>query len=48
MHHLELEGLADHETMCDDLLESVANVNLIENVIFRDETTFILVKMSVE
>lgn len=40
MHHLEPEDLAAHKATCAYLLELVANVNRMENVLFSHEATF--------
>ncbi|KAJ4443074.1 hypothetical protein ANN_04724 [Periplaneta americana] len=40
LHHLEQEDYAAHQGMCHDLLEAVANENLMNHILLSDEATF--------
>ncbi|PSN58023.1 hypothetical protein C0J52_02021 [Blattella germanica] len=40
LHHLEQEDYAARQAMCHDLLQAVANEDLMNNILFSDEATF--------
>ncbi|KAJ4427288.1 hypothetical protein ANN_24906 [Periplaneta americana] len=40
LHHLEQEDYAARQAMCHDLLEAIANENLMNHILLSDEATF--------